>query len=862
MSDPPTPLTFPTTLPFPIKITRLIAHAGDTVSRGSSLLEYAFTSDESRRALTSGRGKEDEEIEEWDLVGVYESPIEGEVEGWDGDISPGKVVERRHASRPLIIIQQPCSHPVQLHGMCGICGRDLTEDDYLSRPVETPSQAGPSRHAGGYEMSHDATGVTVSTQEAQRLENQTRDTLLASRKLSLIVDLDQTIIHTTVDPTVGEWMAEIEEDERQEQPAVPVDGSTTPPSTPPRPRKPSRPPNPNAEALKDVARFQLPDDLPPGYQAPPGSAVNKAPIGSDRWYYTKPRPGLGAFMKAMSALYEMHVYTMGTRTYADAIVNIVDPDGTFFGGRILSRDESGSFSSKSLKRLFPTDQSMVVVIDDRSDVWGDCPNLVKVIPYDFFVGIGDINGTFLPPTAPIPIPSPNQGAPQSSPSDATSEASTPPPATPPLSSSSPEGLLAQSKLLDEVSESRPLAKMQEQLEQEEASGAADSTDIQADVENVDPTPISEHDGKTEPTTPPGSPHRARKPLLNPHDHELERVANILSTVHVNFYSAYDHRQNRGYTAKLPLRCDVEMIVPEIKEQVLAGTYIVFSGLIPKHIKPETSEIWTTAEAFGAIPQADLMPSTTHLVAAHNGTEKAVRASRRANCVVVWPDWFFHSVQLWKRQKESDYLAMPAFRSPPKIAQPTNEVEDEDVTDDIEAEADEPEAEEDPDFGEFAWDDEADKELGDFLDGSSDVDFTEDGRSITSREGSPSSIPGTPSKKRVRYADEESLPLESFKDPSPEDRSESPQKKKRKPLLLELPGPDDFIPEANRFVYEGRNRDAPSLAGTERSGNEEAVGKGDADGVAESTREGGSEEGDEDEDDEFAKMLAESLAEES
>lgn len=37
-------------------------------------------------------------------------------------------------------------------------------------------------------------------------------------------------------------------------------------------------------------------------------------------------------------------------------------------------------SSKSLVRLFPTDQSMVVVIDDRSDVWGDCPNLVKVVP--------------------------------------------------------------------------------------------------------------------------------------------------------------------------------------------------------------------------------------------------------------------------------------------------------------------------------------------------------------------------------------------------------------------------------------------------------------------------------------------------
>jgi TFIIF-interacting CTD phosphatase-like protein len=38
------------------------------------------------------------------------------------------------------------------------------------------------------------------------------------------------------------------------------------------------------------------------------------------------------------------------------------------------------FSSKNLKRLFPTDTSMVVVIDDRADVWGDVPNLVKVVP--------------------------------------------------------------------------------------------------------------------------------------------------------------------------------------------------------------------------------------------------------------------------------------------------------------------------------------------------------------------------------------------------------------------------------------------------------------------------------------------------
>lgn len=35
---------------------------------------------------------------------------------------------------------------------------------------------------------------------------------------------------------------------------------------------------------------------------------------------------------------------------------------------------------KSLQRLFPCDTNMVVIIDDRADVWDGSPHLVKVIP--------------------------------------------------------------------------------------------------------------------------------------------------------------------------------------------------------------------------------------------------------------------------------------------------------------------------------------------------------------------------------------------------------------------------------------------------------------------------------------------------
>jgi RNA polymerase II subunit A C-terminal domain phosphatase len=54
-------------------------------------------------------------------------------------------------------------------------------------------------------MAHNVVGLTVSLNEAERLEKETSNRLLEERKLSLIVDLDQTLIQATVDPTVEEW---------------------------------------------------------------------------------------------------------------------------------------------------------------------------------------------------------------------------------------------------------------------------------------------------------------------------------------------------------------------------------------------------------------------------------------------------------------------------------------------------------------------------------------------------------------------------------------------------------------------------------------------------------------------------------
>ena len=201
-------------------------------------------------------------------------------------------------------------------------------------------------------MIHDQTSLKVSENEASRAEGELQRRLLQHRKLSLVVDLDQTIIHACIEPTIGEWQKD--------------------------------PTSPNYEAVKDVRSFQLTDDGVRG-------------LASGCWYYIKMRPGLREFLSKVAEMYELHVYTMGTRAYAKHIAEIVDPGKKLFGDRIISRDENGSITSKNLARLFPVDTKMVVIIDDRADVWPkNRANLIKVVPYDFFLGIGDINSSFLP----------------------------------------------------------------------------------------------------------------------------------------------------------------------------------------------------------------------------------------------------------------------------------------------------------------------------------------------------------------------------------------------------------------------------------------------------------------------------------
>eukprot|EP00158_Paraphelidium_tribonemae_P008163 Partr_v1_DN28498_c3_g1_i6_m41679 putative RNA polymerase II len=302
---------------------------------------------------------------------------------------------------------------------------------------------------------------------------------------------------------------------------------------------------------------------------------------------------------------------MGTRNYAKAIADIIDPDGTLFRERILSRDESGSFTQKSIQRLFPCDDSMVMVVDDRADVWNWSENLIKVRPFVFFRDTGDINDP--------------------------------------------------AKLVASASESPILSKGA-------GVGAAaeeDSDGMWRDLMKDElPPPVPPES----PTVPTGGDHEeddddrlmSDAPFdTHEQDSELITLSRILGKVHGQFYRRLDEHglDNVSLDDKIKLGIDVKAILRGVKEEVFKNCVIVFSGVIPQGAPVEKSEIWQFARTFGAKISTDINETTTHLVAAKPGTDKvraATKMQKHHPLHIVTPEWLFKSVHAWERQDEFDY----------------------------------------------------------------------------------------------------------------------------------------------------------------------------------------------------------------
>ncbi|KAL0023785.1 hypothetical protein WJX77_004859 [Trebouxia sp. C0004] len=105
--------------------------------------------------------------------------------------------------------------------------------------------------------------------------------------------------------------------------------------------------------------------------------------------WTKLRPAVRHFLETAHQHFELWIHTNGNRSYATAIVEVLDPGGRLFGHRIISQGAAGDGVQQDLtKRLMQGlegREPVALVVDDTSSVWGNHEeNLVAVERYIYF----------------------------------------------------------------------------------------------------------------------------------------------------------------------------------------------------------------------------------------------------------------------------------------------------------------------------------------------------------------------------------------------------------------------------------------------------------------------------------------------
>ncbi|KAH0472175.1 MAG: uncharacterized protein KVP18_001166 [Porospora cf. gigantea A] len=105
-------------------------------------------------------------------------------------------------------------------------------------------------------------------------------------------------------------------------------------------------------------------------------------------FLLKLRPYVHEFLAEVSKSCELSIHTNATREYADVVLAVLDPDRSYFGGRVVARDQSGSNDQKKdLDRLYESSSSNgdILILDDRTDVWDDTlqSNIIRCAFYGY-----------------------------------------------------------------------------------------------------------------------------------------------------------------------------------------------------------------------------------------------------------------------------------------------------------------------------------------------------------------------------------------------------------------------------------------------------------------------------------------------
>jgi len=111
-------------------------------------------------------------------------------------------------------------------------------------------------------------------------------------------------------------------------------------------------------------------------------------IEGDADYCVKFRPGIVKFLEKISKFFHIHVYTMGTRDYANMIIQIIINQlmnrFSVFNGKILTRSDTGK-DIKNLSSILPGEEYLTLILDDSPFIWHQFKHhVIPIYPYKYF----------------------------------------------------------------------------------------------------------------------------------------------------------------------------------------------------------------------------------------------------------------------------------------------------------------------------------------------------------------------------------------------------------------------------------------------------------------------------------------------
>ncbi|GKY93034.1 hypothetical protein MPSEU_000271700 [Mayamaea pseudoterrestris] len=561
-----------------------------------------------------------------------------------------RIIEEATRNASLVVGRiEPCTHPTVLGKLCAVCGQTVTND---ARTVSAPPNDTLVKENGSNENHNSESStmtrmtvsggltVSISHEESIRMAQEDAQRMLKLGKLSLVLDLDHTLVHATNDIRAAEHLDQ--EDVRSILLPMTEEAVGGPP-------------------------FAMHDN----------NSQQSKPLMQ---HFIKFRPHLKAFFERLQSHYEFGVYTAGTRNYAEQVCLVI--------ARFLVGAKYDDIHLLDLRhRIFSMEHDLH--LRQGQDEMDDDAK------HDLVSIDGEIQ-----PTQEDNVIDDGREAPKSKKRKVTFGE----PAAELKSDHATEDRLAELRAeITEAERMETLAQeMRQKIFGSRVVSRTDVGDLGRDVKClkrifpcggamavvvddredvwaraqgvifadrpgeppdnlllVRPYHWDTFDGFADVNNAAGvdlsnfgdkqARHRSELDL------QLLWTCNALVRLHEEYYNRVEAHQE----------ATVPQILAEMRQRVLSQAHIVLSGLVPllhqqriDSDKQPRPAVVRYVESLGATHQTILDTSTTHVIASKDGTDKIISARRLPGCFVVKPSWLMECVWSLTRRNEQAHLLGP------------------------------------------------------------------------------------------------------------------------------------------------------------------------------------------------------------